>query len=62
MKLGEFIHKLLGGRDYKDIDGELYVREGFNKNWQKLDTHLKNTHPELWDEIIESERKPDDKT
>jgi hypothetical protein len=56
MKLVEFIHKLLGGRDYKDIDGVHYLREGFG-DWERLDTHCKREHPELWDEIIEQERK-----
>jgi len=26
MKVGEFFHKLLGGIDYKEIDGVLYVK------------------------------------
>ena len=56
MKLGEFIHKLFGGRDYKDIDGVPYVREGFG-DWERLETHVKREHPDLWDDIIESERK-----
>jgi hypothetical protein len=56
MKLGEFFHKLLGGTDYKDIDGVLYVREGFG-DWQRLDTHIKNEHPKLYDKLIEDERK-----
>ena len=57
MKLGEFIHKLFGGRDYKEIDGVLYVKEGFG-DWEKLDTHVKRKHPKLRDETIEDKRKP----
>ena len=55
MKLGEFINQLFGGRNYKVIDGVPWVREGFS-NWEKLETHCQREHPELWDEIIESER------
>ena len=36
MKFGEFIHQLFGGRDYKDIDGVPYVKEGFG-SWERLD-------------------------
>jgi hypothetical protein len=60
MKFGEFIHQLLGGRDYKDIDGVPYVKEGFG-SWERFDAHLKREHPELWDKMIESERKPKQK-
>ena len=56
MKFGEFIHKLFGGRDYKDINGVPYVKEGFG-GWERLDDHCKREHPELWDNMIESERK-----
>ena len=56
MKLGEFFHRLLGGRDYKDINGELYVREGFGE-WEKLDKHIWNEHPEAYDDLIEQQRK-----
>ena len=56
MKLGEFIHQLFGGRDYKDIGGVPYVKEGFG-SWERLDDHCKREYPELWDNMIESERK-----
>lgn len=56
MKLDEFIHKLFNGRDYKVIDGVIYIRFGF-KDWELEDTFLKREHPLLWDGIIEQQRK-----
>ena len=60
MKLGEFFHRLLGGRDYKDINGELYVREGFG-GWEKLEPHIRDEHPEAYDALIEQQRRKDTK-
>ena len=56
MKIGEFFHKLFGGRDYKDINGEMYVREGFG-DWEKLSKHIRDKHPEAYDALIEQQRK-----
>jgi hypothetical protein len=56
MKIGEFFHKLFGGRDYKTIDGTVYVKEGFG-DWERLDDHLKHCHPQQYDDYIEEHRK-----
>jgi hypothetical protein len=56
MKISEFFHKLLGGIDYKEIDGVLYVKEGFG-DWERLDLHMKNEHGEAYDTLIEQQRK-----
>jgi hypothetical protein len=56
MKILEFFHKLLGGRDYKVINGEMYVKEGFG-DWEKIDLHLRDNHPELYDNYIEEKRR-----
>jgi hypothetical protein len=50
------IQKLLGRREYKEIGGELYIKEGFDKNWMRIDFHLKKCHPKEYDKYIESKR------
>ena len=34
----------------------VYVREGFG-DWEKLDKHIRNEHPEAYDALIEQQRK-----
>jgi len=53
-----FFFLLLGGRLYKVVNGKPWVKEGFG-DWEKLDTHLRDRHPEAYDDLIESKRKKD---
>jgi len=38
-------HFLTDRRQYRMINGELYIREGVSK-WEKLKEHMKREHPE----------------
>ncbi len=54
--IGYFIHCLLVPREYKVIGGRLHVREGFGE-FEDIEDHLKNEHPEAYDAVVESMRK-----
>lgn len=55
-KLETFFRQLFGRREYKIIYNKVYIKEGFG-DWQLLEQHIKEEHPELYDEMIEDLRK-----